>query len=597
MLRTALILLLIVAFLPVSAQYAAQLSLLEKKVASAENDAERIVALADLAQLYATFNLSDKSDSVLQQALRIADLANDKSVITRMLVDNSIGSFNNFSDQSVYDKVISIVEKGIQYAREMHDSGLEVLGYIRLADIYRKSGHFDIALQNTSKATTALADNVADSINIELFCEMGKIYADQSDPVTAVRNYNKAFDIAYRSKNIPYQSKLYHLYSEIYRSFHTDKAKDYLLKSVELNKEYDNREGLYKDYFDLARLTDERGYIDMALKLAAEINSPLKIFKAKMLLYYWYMVIGRNSEQTFQYLNSNPDLSFYFNNINRSALCWERGTIYKYGGIYNSALDCFHASESDLLATRNSGRILDVNATLAGTYFQSGDTINATKYFENTYRIADSLNQPVYIDTAARNLSALYAMKNNYARAYYYRVKSDSLEAMFRENDARDQLVLLEIDRETKKGETDRQEAAHERTRQYNLQITAIRIVVTLFFFFILFLGMFEVSKAVIRTLGYFAFISLFEFILLLLDHPVMKLTKGEPLRLWFVKIALIALLVPFQHYLEKGLVKFLQSRKLLEVRKRFSFAELLKKKPVPKGESQVTEDEEGEIL
>ena len=82
-----------------------------------------------------------------------------------------------------------------------------------------------------------------------------------------------------------------------------------------------------------------------------------------------------------------------------------------------------------------------------------------------------------------------------------------------------------------------------------------------------------------------------------MLDHPIMKLTKGEPLRLWFVKIGLIAILVPFQHFLEKGLVKFLQSRKLLEVRKRFSFAALLKKKALPKTEQQITEDEEGEIL
>jgi hypothetical protein len=44
----------------------------------------------------------------------------------------------------------------------------------------------------------------------------------------------------------------------------------------------------------------------------------------------------------------------------------------------------------------------------------------------------------------------------------------------------------------------------------------------------------------------------------------------GEPLKIWLAKIALIALLVPIQHYLEHGVVRFLASQRLLRMRQRY---------------------------
>jgi hypothetical protein len=128
-------------------------------------------------------------------------------------------------------------------------------------------------------------------------------------------------------------------------------------------------------------------------------------------------------------------------------------------------------------------------------------------------------------------------------------------------------------------------EADLQTQRKHNLQIMAITITLTFIFTAMLFLGMFAVSKATIRMVGYFAFISLFEFIIVLLDHPIMNISKGEPLKIWGLKIILIALLVPCQHFLEHRLISFLQSRKLIEARQRVSLKNwwLRLKKPAPK--------------
>jgi hypothetical protein len=105
---------------------------------------------------------------------------------------------------------------------------------------------------------------------------------------------------------------------------------------------------------------------------------------------------------------------------------------------------------------------------------------------------------------------------------------------------------------------------------------------------------MFPVSKLTIRMMGYFFFISLFEFIVLLIDNILLVYaTHDEPLKLWLIKIALIALLVPLQHFLEHNLIRFLESRKLLEARTKFSFKNWWQKikKPAPVTDAGIEED------
>jgi hypothetical protein len=95
-----------------------------------------------------------------------------------------------------------------------------------------------------------------------------------------------------------------------------------------------------------------------------------------------------------------------------------------------------------------------------------------------------------------------------------------------------------------------------------------------------------------IKMLSFFAFICLFEFIVLLIDSYLHKITHGEPLKIWLIKIFLIALLVPIQHFLEHGMVHFLASQRLLRMRQRLSLKRWITalKKPTPKVEVAKTD-------
>lgn len=91
--------------------------------------------------------------------------------------------------------------------------------------------------------------------------------------------------------------------------------------------------------------------------------------------------------------------------------------------------------------------------------------------------------------------------------------------------------------------------------------------------------GAFSVSKATIRILGFFAFIFLFEFIILLADNQIHDWTHGEPWKVLAIKIVLIAILLPLHHWLEEKVIHYLSTKEVLKIRKKGLLGKWFKKK------------------
>jgi len=574
---------IVLNFLSSFSQDPQQILLFQNRFAKASSDADRINTLLDFAEYYSIFSSNEKADSVLHKALSIAEVSEDKTILEKILFNKSVTSFNLWSNQQTFEKSIAIIKKGLIYAEETSDKPLEAEAYIKLAGIYRRRNLFDEAINHTSKAFSALANEKnIDSIQVELYCELGDIYLAKFDAVSACKNYNIAYENAYRNKMGRYQSKIYHRFSELYNSLQNiEAAKDYLLQSLKLNTKNNDIEGTFLDYIDLAKITNKREYIEKAMLIATQINSIKYIMIAKRLMYYWFMVEGKNSSETFGFLNANPSLLQYFQNTNSAALNWEKGNIYKYAGNYDSALVYFNISEPVIVSSNNPTLIANIFKTMGETYMQSGETDKAKEYYEKTLALALKAEKVNSIAEVSLALSKIFATKADYKQAYHYTVMADSANDIIQANAGKDKMVLMEMERENNKQEMDRVETANKLQRKNNLQLMAITISITVFFILMIFIGMFEVSKTVIKITGYFAFISLFEFIILLLDHPIIDITNGEPLKIWLCKILLIAILVQIQHFMEKRVIAYLQSRELLEARKHFSFKKWWQKKEV----------------
>jgi tetratricopeptide (TPR) repeat protein len=594
--RTVLVIILL-SFIAVSsaAQDSIRVRVFDQNIAEAKNDADKIAALVGLAEYYTIFKSETKADSILKKALSVAEASSDKSLVLQILFNRNASNLNGWSRNETFEQSIGFIKKVIQYTQEINRGDYTALAYIRLAGIYRRRNLYDEAIEQTTHAFTALGDMEIDSIKSVLNIELGDIYIARGDAVPAYKNYNNAFEIAYKQKDVAMQSEIYHRFSEFYRSFGDDEqGRKYLLYSLDLNTTQHNSDGLFKDNMDLARLTNERDYIDRAIVLAEELKSDRYRLIAKLLLYYWYMVEGKNSSQTLHFLFSNNDLVQQFSNLGIANFHWQLANIYRYASRFDSALYFYKLAEREL----NSGYGDEIKSSIfmamADSYLQSKDSLNAIGNFEKAFDLRRQMNQLSTLPAICEQLGTLYEKRADYKKAYYYAHQADSANKVLQSNTARDKVVLLQVDRENKKRESDLAEISRKQTRKYNLEIMAITLVLAGVFSFMLFIGMFAVSKTTIRMLSYFAFISLFEFIVLLLDHPIVDLTHAEPLKIWLLKIALIALLVPFQHFLEHRLMKFLQSRKLLEARQRFSVRKWWQRitKPAPeKDDADVEED------
>ena len=231
---------------------------------------------------------------------------------------------------------------------------------------------------------------------------------------------------------------------------------------------------------------------------------------------------------------------------------------------------------------------------MAESYKRLNDIPNAITYYTRALDLSKKINDATSIASTSDSLSNLYQQLGDYKQAFVYSKLSIEYKENLRNLSKERDIALQGVDREKRKHEDDLRQEEKQLNNKRDIQYMAISIAICVIFVVLLVIGMFPVSKLTIRMMGYFFFISLFEFIVLLIDNILLVYaTHDEPLKLWLIKIALIALLVPLQHFLEHNLIRFLESRKLLEARTKFSFKKWWQKmkKPAPVTDAGIEED------
>ncbi|MDB5201175.1 MAG: tetratricopeptide repeat protein [Ferruginibacter sp.] len=583
-----------------TSQPLARIETMKQQINHANNSREKILATIKLAEYYSVFLLEQPADSLLQEAFALTDISGDKEYLLEELFKRNIFSPRNWTSTKESKQVAALLDKARIYAEDLKRPDLVTNCYIRLAGICRKTGQKENALKNITMALTSIGAEDLDSMRVPVYLELGEYYLSKDEAVQCYQNYNIAFRLAYQQKNIAQQSDVYHHYAELYRKFgDTSKAITMLRTSHDLNKSHNNLDGLFKDYIDLARVTDRKDYIDLAYDVAQKLQSDRYTLQAKRLMFIWYMVKGNNSKVTLNYLYNNLDVMQSFQNKGTAYFQWQVGLIYHYVQNYDSAIYYFRLAEDELTRNYDASMQASVYSSMGASFAGNKNWPEAKNYYGKAFQlmsISDNYN-PSGIDTIGKHLAGIYAHENNFENAYSYYRQSDSAKGILEKSMALDKVILLGIDRENKKRESDLNDLQEKRDRKYGLQIMSITIAIALIFTGMLFAGMFAVSKTTIKLFGYFAFISLFEFIVLLIDHPIVAIANGEPVKIWGIKIFLIALLVPIQHFMEHGLIKFLQSRKLLEARQNFSFKKWLVRMRKPRAQQNDNLEEDTAVL
>ncbi|HEY0355497.1 MAG TPA: tetratricopeptide repeat protein [Flavisolibacter sp.] len=532
----------------------------------------KISTLGELAEYYYAYRLEKKADSIHQMQLLVAHLSNNKELVLSALFDNSITHIGSWTSKETFDRILAFLQKGLDYSREIGRSDYEALAYVKKATILRKRGLLDDALQHATMAYSTLSMHQIDSLKAFIHLELGDIFLAKGEAVSAFKNYNNAFDIAYDMKNARLQSQIYRHYAALYQSLdNIQLAETYLFKSMTLNRETNNANGLLMDYIELAKLTDQKVYIDNAIFLADSLKLERYKLSTKRLLFAYYMAVEKNSEAALNYLNKNKDLRQSYLNTGMSNYYWNMGSVFLHSNKPDSAIRYLQMAEPGLQKSFDASSQRMMYKEMALCYTLINQTDKAIEYFEKAQQLGTSLKDLKTDTLIMRNLSELYAQAGAYKKAFEFGRQYDFYKNELQRLADQRQVVLLEVDREKRKHEKDLQDLAKIKLRKKNLQYMGISIFLVGFFITLILIGMFPLSKFTIRLLSFFSLICLFEFIVLLLESYMHRITHGEPLKVWISKIFLIAALVPLQHYLEHALIRYMQSQKLIKLRSQLS--------------------------
>jgi hypothetical protein len=161
-------------------------------------------------------------------------------------------------------------------------------------------------------------------------------------------------------------------------------------------------------------------------------------------------------------------------------------------------------------------------------------------------------------------LDSLYEEAGDYKTAYFYNTEynkyTDSIKALAKETD----LLKLEVDNDSRRRERLVREEEENTQHRHNVQYMGFTVGLVGLFVALVMLGFFVVSPRTIRALGFFSFIFLFEFIILLADKQIHEATHGEPWKVLLIKVFLAAILLPLHHWLEHTVIHYLTSRRKL---------------------------------
>lgn len=560
--------------------------LLNRQLAEAKTDSIRIVILGKLADYYYAEKNENKGDSVIEKQIMLAEESRNPNLLIIAFFKNAAYKNILSSTREVAQKRVSYIKQALNFAKRTGLSDYTALAYSNIAGLYTNDGKLDEALNYANLGLATAMNSGNDSVKILCSIELGNVYLAKSDILLAYKNYTSAYDIAIAIDNVYLQSKTLHTISELYKKLNQpDLAKEYILRSLELNKKFNSAYGLMEDYMLLGKLSMNpqvgSDYLNRAFLLADTLHEPYTRLEAQKMLFIFKM-LNQDIHQNLVYLDKETGLRTYYENSGPDYINWIKGEIYYYGGKPDSALIYFKRAESSFDKGYDFTIKKNFFSELAEAYKEVNNLTKAITYYKKIIDLSLQSSDLIKVKKYSNELKNLYAQNGDYKQAFFYNRQydqySDSLDMQAKEKD----LALLEIENENKNRLRQQEIAKEEELRSHNLQYMGITIVVAAAFVIMMLTGMFKVSKLTIRIMGFFSMIFLFEFLILFLDKWIHSITHGKPLWVWGIKIGVISLLFPIHHYVENRIIEYLLSRKLINVRNRMHPRRWLRKKSSP---------------
>ncbi len=545
---------------------------LKQNLANAKTPAAKVLWLGKLSSFYRTLNKS-LCEQYAKEQMQVAELSRDRTVMLEALLSQAHSCFNAGGIQENMMKGKKFSQQALDLAKSSHMAEYESWGYIYMARGARNEGENEKALNYNALALAIATTTNNDSLKISAYNSLANTYLARKEKLLAFRNYLQALNLAEGLNNFEQTKNCYQNLAGFYRGLEEyEKAKDYQFKIFALTKKYHkpyDRLELYNDLGDTYAQSKNyemaTEFYDKALKLADSVG--FGIFRINSYSRIIDMYFNSNqASKALAYINEKKELRDFMHQAGVDFyLDHGYGIAYLETGKYDSAFARLKRAQAGFETRANKFNQYYFYQNFASYFKYTGNYNKALEYMLKAKKISDDRGDIQLQSNIASKLDTLYQKLGDFKSAYAYNAQYHQLKDSLQTLEAEKDLLALEVDNENQHKAREAR-ALEEATRQrHNIQYMGITVLIASVFIVLVMMGAFSVSKTTIRVLGFFAFIFLFEFIILLADHQIHDFTHGEPWKVLAIKIVLISLLLPLHHFLEEKVIHLLTERKLLE--------------------------------
>lgn len=548
---------------------------LKLNLQNSKTAAEKVKWLGVLSGYYMGIDKA-QSDKYWQEQTRVAEMSRDRKLMVDALFINAQRHFNMANRQDNINTAVAYAEKALALSKSSNLSEYEAWSYILLARGAVINGKSDIALSNANMAESISGSMDNDSLKILSALQLGHVYLRKNEKMLAFRNYLRAMNRAEEVQSYELQRTCYSYMSQFYTKLDdNEQAKDYLYKTLKLTIRYHKPFDRLNVYNMLGQLYGRQKQEDVAVEFyqrALALADTMDFELIKLNTYGSMMnmyLMQDKAKEAADFFNSQPELKKFMRQAGFEHFMYQTyGMAFAETGKMDSADYYFKLAEQGI---EKNADIFSKHSFYAGmAYFNNlkKDYKTSLAYLLKAKSIADATGNLELQAKDANSLDSVYQKLGDFKNAYLYSNKyqqaTDSLEKLTLEKE----LTLAEVENENRRTQREEALAAEALRERHNIQYMGITVAIAAVFIVLVMLGIFSVSQSTIRILGFFAFIFLFEFIILLADNQIHHWTHGEPWKVLLIKIGLISVLLPLHHYTEKKVIHYITSRKLIDLNK-----------------------------
>ncbi|HEU4472270.1 MAG TPA: tetratricopeptide repeat protein [Flavisolibacter sp.] len=564
---------LVLCFFASAQQNPAVVDSMKVKLSKAKPGKERIELLGRLARVMMTTN-QEEAEKYANQMSQEAEMSRDRKLMARAMIINADRFSYFYYDRAKLQRSVTNYSAALAFAKQNQLDKETVQSLIGLSSVYNNIPELDKSLNCVNQAFGIVSGMNDDTLKVSVYNSFGLIYQLKKERILALQNYLNALRIAEEEKDANMLRSCYSNLARFYGDMKDyDKAIDYYQRAMDQlplakleNEKYVRVVDMYT-MGNLYMLKKDRNmsvfYYERSIKMADSLNYPtLKMPGYDGMLGQY---LDASPDKALEFLNSRSDLREYAAKFGSGHMVNNAyGIIYKKLGKYDSAAYYFAQAAPGFESNSTPSAKLGFYYQFADFQSRSGNTEKAIDYFNRSMMLAQQTGDLESQEMIAKEMDSVYAKAGDFKQSahykgVYYQLR-DSLQKLGQERE----LLQMEIeDEQQRQARIDRENAEKLRAK-HNIQYMGITVGIAVVFLFLVLLGIFQVSETTIKVMGFFAFILLFEFIILIADSRIHHWTHGEPLPILGIKIVLIAMLLPLHHWLEHKVVNYLTSKRLI---------------------------------